>query len=190
MSKLVKEFDRLARKYFSFLETSFGFVLHAGESILRYETQNVYVLIGYDSNRSYELSIDLGRRSSTKEPPFNFGEILRSVKAPEMVPFSYQASSEEVLERCLEKLAQSLWKYGADFLRNDTAAFLRLAEFRQREGAAYALSRDLRLARTQAEAAWVRKDYAKVIRALEALEAHLTPAEMNRLTYSRKHSQS
>lgn len=185
MSKLANDFERLTKEFFAFLETSFGFTRRLVDaSQVRYETKKVYVLIGYDFNRSYEVSVDLGEICAAG-PAFNFGEVLRYAKAPPEVSSSFQVTSVDVLEQCLERLAQALWKYGPELLRDDRNAFAQLASLRDKESRKFELESRLRHARSDAESAWQKKDYGSVVAALESLSEHLSSAEKIRLEYSR-----
>lgn len=188
MNNLANDFENLTKKYFAFLETSFGFTKRLVDAAqARYETKKVYVLIGYDYNCSYELSVDLGETSATG-PAFNLGEVLRYANAPPEIPSSFQVTSTDALEQCLEKLAQALWKYGSELLRDDRNAFVRLARLRDKEGREFELESRLRYARSDAEKAWQKKNYEAVVAALAPLNRHLSPAEKKRLEYARMHS--
>lgn len=182
------KFELLAKEAFAFLEQSFGFKLcSVAEGILRYETEDVFVGVNYDARRSYELSLDIGQKNVAVERAFNLGEVLRSVKAPDDVPSSYQVTSDEMLKKFLNKLAEALQQYGVSFLRNDPAAFGRLSELRERECNQYALERDLRKARAEAETAWHKKDYPAVIKVLKPLRSSLTDTEIGKLDFAEKH---
>ncbi len=187
MNELSIQFEILAPKHFSFLETTFRFVRNRiSETLLKYESKYVYVLIGYDSERSYEISIDLAAKNSGDNPPFNFGEVLRSKNAPQDIPSSYQVTTTTVLNQCLENLAQALWKYSADLLRNDPGAFTRLANLRRKESAELDLNLRLRRARSIVEVAWEKRNYQAIVEALQPLQLHLSLAERKKLKYSQK----
>jgi len=181
----MQKFQVFGKKSFSFLETEFGFKCHLlADGILRYETEDVFVLVGYDGRRSYELTLDLGQKGTSTERAFNFGEVLRSAKAPENIASSYQVNSEESLKTFLQTLAQALQSYGVDFLRNDASAFTRLAQLRGREGKEYALERGLRNARREADIAWRKKNYEAVVKSLKPFRAALTAAEVGKLEFA------
>lgn len=64
MNTLMQEFQPLTEEAFAFLETSFKFTRTLlAEGMLRYKTENVFVIVGYDGQRSYGLPLDLGQRS-------------------------------------------------------------------------------------------------------------------------------
>ncbi len=191
MKTSILKFQTLTEEAFAFLETSLGFKRHlVAEGLLRYETEDVFVVVSYDARRSLELSLDLGQKNAAVERPFNFGEVLRSVKAPEDVPSSYQVTSEEMLKRFLNKLAETLRRYGASLLQNDATAFAQLSRLRERECEQYSLERELRKARADADNAWHRKDYPAVVKALKPLRAALTATEVGKLEFAEKQSRS
>jgi hypothetical protein len=117
-------------------------------------------------------------------PSFNLGEVLRYAKAPSSVASAYQVTSVDALDSCIEKLAQALWKYGADFLRNDRRAFAQIAGLRAKESDRFELETQLRNGRLAAETAWQKKDYGAVVAALAPLINHLSLAEKKRLEYA------
>ncbi len=187
MSILMRNFQALASEAFAFLEADFGYERRLiTEGSLRYETQNVFVVVGYDGQRSFELSLDVWQRSAAVERSFNFGEVLRTVKAPAAVSSSYQVTSEEALKRFLKDLAQALRKYGVDFLQNNIAAFAQIAQLRDQECSQYALERNLRRVRAEAEAAWQKKDYPAVVKALKPWRAALTATEVGKLEFAER----
>lgn len=182
-----QKFEMLAKEAFAFLEQNFGFKLRSmDEGVLRYETEDVFVIVSYEARRSYELSLDIGQKNVAVERAFNFGEVLRSVKAPEDVPSSYQVTSDEALQKFPNKLAETLQRYGMSFLRNDSAAFMQLSQLRERECNQYALERDLRKARVEAETTWHKKDYPAVVKALKPFRAALTATEVGKLDFAEK----
>jgi NADPH:quinone reductase-like Zn-dependent oxidoreductase len=181
------EFQMPAKVAFVFLEQELGFKLHlVAQGLLRYETKDVFVVVSYDAQRSLELSLSLGRKNATVERAFNFGEVLRSMKAPEDVASAYQVTSGEALNQFLNKLAENLQQYGVGLLQNDAAAFARLAQLRERECDQYAFDRDIRSARGEAETAWRKKDYSAVVKALKPFRADLTAAEVGKLDFAEK----
>ena len=172
-----------------FLEQDLGFRLHsAAANLLRYETKNVFVVVSYDAQRSFELSLNLGQKTGAVERSFNFGEVLRSVEAPKNVASAYQVTSDEALNEFLNKLAKNLQQYGMSFLQNSPAAFVRISQLRERECEQYALDRDLRKARVEAETAWQKKDYPVVVKALKPFRAALTATEVEKLDFAQKQS--
>ncbi len=144
----------------------------------------------YDGNRSFELELLVGKTGSkaSGNPPFSIDEILRLRRAPEAEKFSLiQVTSSEVLASFVQQLSQTLRTYGEEFIAGNEQSFAELAEQRRREVKAYALERELRKARTEADTAWHKKDYPGVVKALKPLRAALTAAEVGKLEFAEKH---
>jgi len=153
---------------------------------VRFESPTTFVELVFDGNRSYELGLLVGKISSGN-PPFSVDEILRLRRAPEAGTFSLvQVTTREGLATWVEKLAQVFRTYGSDFIAGNEQSFAELAEQRRKEVQDYALERDLRMARAEAEAAWRKKDYAAVVTALRPLRAALTAAEVGKLEFAEK----
>lgn len=179
-----------AARYFSFLVKEYGY--RRTQSIpylVRFESPTAFVELVYDGNRSFELNLLVGEMSSkaSGSPPFSIDEILRFRCAPEAKQFALvQVTSKEVMASFVEQLAEMLRAYGGDFIHGNEQSFAEIAEQRRREETAYALKRDLRKAREEAELAWRGKDYSAVINALRPLRAILTAAEMAKLEFAEK----
>ena len=87
----------------------------------------------------------------------------------------------------LARLAALTLQHASDFLMESDFSFAQVAKLREKESDAYALAGSLRSARARSEAAWLKRDYRAVVKSLEPLEQHLSPAEKKRLDYSRGH---
>jgi len=78
---LMQKFQVFGKKSFSFLETEFGFKCHLlADGILRYETEDVFVLVGYDGRRSYELTLDLGQKEHQQNEHLILGKSYEARK--------------------------------------------------------------------------------------------------------------
>jgi hypothetical protein len=174
------QFDRVAQKYGLSRVT-------ADEQRVRYENDRVFLEINFDNGRSYELGVRIGRKVPNQvERPFSFAEILRlrNIPAAATVEGLTVENGDELHDR-LRMLADLTLQYADDFLRGDYLSFAQVAELRQKESSEYAIQRDLRSARARAELAWKANNYAGVVSALEPLSAHLSPADVGRLEYSK-----
>jgi hypothetical protein len=176
-----------AKTHFGFLVSERGY--QCTESIpyrVRFESPSTFVELVFDGNRSYELGLLVGKTGS-ENPPFSIGEILRLRSAAEAGSFSLvQVTTSDALATWVEKLAQVFRTYGGDFIEGNESSFGELAEQRRKEVQNYALERDLRAARAEAEGAWRKKDYAAVVKALKPLRAALTAAEVGKLEFAEK----
>ena len=176
-----------AERYFGFLVER-GFICTESTPYrVRFESPEVFVELVFDGNRSYELGLLVGQLSSERSgvPPFSIGEILRLRHAPEAEQYSLvQVTSEEALATFVEELSLMLQTYAFDFIAGRSDSFAELGREREREVRVYALERDLRLARADAEEAWRAKDYPGVVRALSARRGTLTRSEIRRLQFA------
>ena len=72
------------------------------------------------------------------------------------------------------------------FLMGNDFSFAQVEKLRNKESAEFELASQLRYARSAVDLAWPAKDYRAIVKVLEPLEQHLSPAEKKRLEYSRK----
>ncbi len=171
---------------FGYLERDFGYRITARSSdLITYGGNGVVVAVGYDSQRSYEVSVDLGEEGKG-HPRFDLGEALRSCDAPKNLPSAYQVSDRVDLPRFLGDLAKNLRQYCSELLRGDQQAFERLQRLQEIECEKFGQERDLRYARNRAAQAWAVKDYERVISALAPHEGALSESEEMKLTFARK----
>jgi len=179
-------------RHFGFLVSEKGYKCTQSTPYqVRFDSPTTFIELVYDGNRSFELGLLVGKNGSETDaiPPFSIDEILRLRRAPEAKQFSLvQVTSGEVLASFVQQLAQMLITYGADFIAGNKHSFAELAEQRSSEVKAYALERNLRKARAEADTAWHKKDYPGVVRALKPLRAALTAAEVGKLEFAEKHS--
>lgn len=161
----------------------------ANEREVRYENDEVIMTVRFDNGGSYELEIEVGRlKSAQPERLFSLAEVLRLRDVAEAASIDGMMVSDAAqLPDALRRLAELTSRYATDFLMGSDLSFAQVAEQRQRESDAYVLERALQAARTRSEVAWKKRDYYEVVRSLEPLELHLSPAERKRLDYSRRH---
>jgi hypothetical protein len=174
----------LASRSFGFLETSHGFrSVLSTETIVRWETNQVFVQVQYDAHRSYEVGLEIGQLrcdAMTLGPPFSLSEMLGVAGfALAKRPF-FQTSTEERLMLALEQMARLLVRYGAKLLQNDDEAFAALGRQRDEDCDAYAEEKSLKSMREAAEKAWHDHDYKTVVDLYRVHVGHLTPAETKR----------
>lgn len=181
-------FQALAEEQFGFLVTEKGYTwAESTPSRVRFESPQVFIDLIFDAGNSYQLGLLVGRKGA-EGPPFRIDEILRLRHAPEATSFELiQVTTGEALALWLGKLAGALRTYGDDFIAGNERSFEEVAGLRHAEVREYALERELRAARADADAAWHRKDYAAVIEAFEPVRALLTPGELAKLEFAEKH---
>jgi hypothetical protein len=160
--------------------------------IVRFANEKVFLQIGFDAVRSFEVGVEVGEISTStglSERPFNLAEVLKLHSSPDATYVErLQASKPDVLVRAIEKLSMLTEKYATDLLDGVAIDFVRLGEFRDKECTEYALSRDLGYAREDAEKAWKNKNYLAVVEAYKPFEAMLSEVERKRLVFAEKHN--
>jgi hypothetical protein len=114
----------------------------SGRGAVRYENQQLSVMVVYDYQRSRELDLYIDRNQQGQhrdKPSFTLGEVLRlhDAKAPERIGV-VTAESESDIASDVPRMSQLLQTYGAELLRNSSAEFLALEQLREREAKAYA----------------------------------------------------
>lgn len=157
---------------------------------VRFQNSKVFLQVLFDSGRSFEIGVEIGQipAMGVLERPFNLAEILRLQKSPDASYIAnLEASQPKVQRHIIARLAELTKKYAGQLLDGDKQAFLILSKFRDRECEEYALARDLRYARRDAESAWLKKDYFGVINIYKSLKTVLTPVEKRRLEFAEKH---
>lgn len=183
-------FSEVVTRRFSFLTTEYKFKLvESSEHLVRYESDKIFVNVRYDRDRSYELDVEIWERNVLPEEqdrPFSLAEALRNNGAPEESLYRcIQASTQPVLEAFIDSLADSLRRYGEEFLIGNKRAFAELGDQRDRECSVYAIDQKLVAVRRSAEEAWRDKNYVKIIALYESIEAYITPSERKKLVYAR-----
>lgn len=179
-------FESATLEAFDYLFSELGFRITDRSPIsLTYHGNGCFVIIRHDFQRSYELTLDLGKEGQPS-PLFNFGEALRSCGAPADLPSSYQISDDAKLPMFLGKLADNLRDYCSDLLQGNAQAFQRLQQLRESESETFGQERDLRYARDDAKQAWAVGNYGKVITALQPHENFLSKSKKKAGTRSKK----
>lgn len=182
-------FSKEARRHFDPVAQQFGLTsVVCTESSLRYENDKVFLNVNFDSARSFELGVEIGKKDARYPgPPFDLAEVLRLRGVQDSLAVNALVVSDPSwLKDALARLADLTMKHASDFLTGNDLSFAQVAKWRNKESAELALASKLRYARADAEAAWIAKDFKKVVKALEPVEAHLSEAEKKRLDYSRK----
>lgn len=176
------ELQLQVEKHFDFLISEYGYrCVEESPNRVRFESSSMFVELVFDGNRSFELGLLVGKLVS-EEVPFAIDEILRLRGAPEAASFSLvQVTTRDSLARWVAKLSKALRCYGSEFIDGDEFHLAALARQRQKEVHDYALARDLKSARAEAELAWNKSDYASVVRALKPLLSSLTESELKKL---------
>jgi hypothetical protein len=178
-----QHFDPLANQYGLKCVTS-------SPKIVRFENGKVFLQVNFDAYRSYEIGVEIGEipaSAKTAERVFNLAEILRLRSSPDATYVErLQVSKPGILLDAICRLSRLVAQHATGLLSGDAGDFAQVANHRDKECAAYALARDLRYARSDAEKAWTSKNYVTVVNSYKPWEANLTPSEKKRLSFAEK----
>ena len=157
---------------------------------VRYENERVFLQVRFAAGGSFEVGVEIGEvqvSAANPERPFNLSEVLRLHAAPDSTYVErLQASRPDVLIEGIQRLAALTARHATGLLDGKASEFLLLGQFRDKECADYAISRDLRYAREDAEEAWAARNYPAVVKVYKPLRKELTAAERKRLEFAER----
>lgn len=182
-------FAEAVMDHFGFLISEYRFSCVARESTyVRYESQRVFVDV-YHGRASYEIGIEVGliptpgtpaRKVSLIELAEYFG-----VDAGELLRCQY--TTQAGVAEYVSQLAQFLRVHGEAVFEGSPAAFESMFRTQHRLSEEYLLSIELDRARNGAASAWRSEDYSEVVKQFEPLREYLSPSEVAKLEYCRRH---
>ena len=179
-------FEEAVLTEFRFLGTDYGYVQKQTDpSCVTYDLDGVRVTIRQD-RKSFELSATVERKETSDR--FSVWEIARLYHAPDVTERTFlQASSRDRVEKFIPELARVLRTYGQDVLQGEPKAFLRLREQQVEESNHFLREGRLRWIREHLPDLWQRQDYEQVVKLLEEVREQLSPSELAKLAYARRH---
>ncbi|MGI8494620.1 MAG: phosphoribosylanthranilate isomerase [Pyrinomonadaceae bacterium] len=183
-------FEILVKKYFHFLETDFGFKLTNAEtnynsSSVRYESNKVFVkpwyfLPQYDYGVSFGLINDENWFSLESLFSLDFG-------FSKPIEFTFNKLSEiETIEKIVVGFAQLLLENSKEVLTGNEKIYKQIQENEEVQSRSYTENLEIDYSRKQAEIAWQKRNYAKVVKNYQKILESLSPAEIKKLKYSEK----
>jgi hypothetical protein len=179
---LIREFNFLEKKGFRSTQKNV--------TLVRYESERVFVNV-YHGRASYELNVEIGLRpalADEPERPFSIGEIIELRSGQREGEFTPpQSNTPEGVRKFVSQLASLVKRYAEPALAGDRLFFEQLSRLRVEKSEAYLRELKLKAMRRAVDTAWHEKDYASVIKLYEPLQENLTPAELKKLSYARKH---
>jgi hypothetical protein len=187
-STMSEKFSDIVRRTFTFLEEAGFRCTQDGPVQLKYETDNVFVTVTWDC-RSGEISefIGLQPRKGERENGFSLSDLLamEDVDLPERkMPF--QVADENRLGPFVERLAEDTRAFAQPALAGDRMYFRRLKTFRNATTQTYMRSMTLQRVRSEAEEAWLKRDFDRVIDLYASIENDLSESEQGKLDYAKR----
>jgi len=177
------------RQCLSALTDKLGFaIVESGASRVRFERPGVFVNV-YHGRSSYEVGVEIGRPSQASEVdrPFDLAELIAAADPAAARRYRRpQASDRTSLRNVLNEAAAQLFEYGTAALRGAPEAFDALGRVRVEQTKDFGRTMRQEDARARLQECWNRKDYERVIAALDMLRGDMTQAEAKKYEYARK----
>ena len=101
-------------------------------------------------------------------------------------PSGYQVKTPQAVTGLIQQLASLLQRYGDDLLRGESNAWDSLDAQRRTECLDYAQVLDLKHAFFDANAAWDKRDFVGVVKALSQWQEHLDGTDLKRFEYAKR----
>lgn len=183
------QFRDRAQQAFSFLERAGFRLVERTPARLDYETAQAFVTIEWDA-RSGELNVFVGPqpREGEVRNAFSLTDLLAmdGVDVPERkMPF--QVAEENKLGPFLDKLANDTQTYAQPALVGDPTFYRRLKAFRNTQAQTYMRDMELRRIRNDADKAWQKRNFQRLIALYTSIEDELSAAERAKLAYAKQH---
>lgn len=189
-NRAVLGFAKVVAGAFQFL-LGYGFRLQSSEATLvRYASERVFVNV-YHGRSSYEIGVEIGciSRERSDGAGYSMSELIRLKNQQEAERFrNFMATTPDEVKIGVQKLAEQLLRNGDRALRGDELVFEALQQQRQEWASTFAADVAYRQVSPKAAEAFRRQEYRKAAELYESIEGKLTPAELKKLEYARKHA--
>lgn len=184
-------FQDTVKSNFRFLERYGLELVESNSTLVKYESSRVFVRI-YHGRVSFELGVELGEVSDPLEKAVSIFDVVDAEGASDREGLSghtvFQVSSKKDLEELMPKLSSLVQKYAGPLLRGDRHAYERVREHQSRKAARETREVQLTAVRRKAEAAWQKRDYARLIELFRPWRQYLIGSEAKKLAYAERHS--
>jgi hypothetical protein len=189
-SRATLGFAEVAQEALHFL-SDYGFRLQSSDAtIVRYASERVFVNV-YHGRSSYELGLEVGSISRQRGDAagYSMSELIRLNNHEEAECFrNFMATTPVEVKLGVQKLAEQLLRYGDRALRGDDLVFDALEQQRQKWASTFAADVAYRQISPKAAEAFRQREYRKAAELFESIRGELTPAELKKLEYAKKHA--
>lgn len=177
---------------FDFLTKEYEFQCIKEEvTLVRYESQKVFINI-YHGRASYELGFEIGLQPSSlgiNECKFTLTEIIELAGVQNSIGNIYfQVNTEEGIKKYIPIIAELVKKYAQNALLGDMSTFVSLESIQKQISDKYLKEMELNRIRPKAKEAWHNKRYIEFIELYEHIQNDISPSEVKKLEYARKHN--
>jgi hypothetical protein len=177
-------FGQTARRALEGIAASRGFAVTIEEiDLVEFARDDLRVRVIRDPV-SWEIDLRVWRASHAAEQaaPYSWGEIQESLGVQDASPPQLRNDVEVAFAR---EFMAPLFLTVAD--SDEGELFQRLDDARKLRGIRYAAAEHLGQARSKAAVAWRQGAWNDVVLALQSIEPYLTPSEVRKLVFARRH---
>lgn len=175
-------FAEAVARWFSFLESTFGFhQVKQDATFVRYESDVLFLNV-FHGRGSYEIGVELGK---LEKPEVHYRlPVLVAALAPGYTGSTvFQASSRSSVERCVAEVARTLEAYCGAALRGDAETFRVVEQEARAESERVTLQAQFGAIIDRADQAWDTKDLGRARELYRRAEAALDATRRRRLHY-------
>jgi hypothetical protein len=181
-------FVAAVREAFDFVR-EFGLKeLSAEKTIVRYASDRVFLNV-FHGRSSYELGIEVGKLPAGDMDGYSIVSLIRTKDSERADSYRvWTAVTPEVVRDGLTLLAKDLKEYGERALKGDDEFYALLERRRRISAAEYAAEVKYSVRLPQANEAFRLHDYKKAAELYEGIRESLSPAELKKLEYAKRHA--
>ncbi len=174
---------------FRFLQLSFKPITEE-VTFIRYESKNAFVNV-YHGRGSFEVGVEIGRLDRPQKYGLDYIVSWAGKDAWEAEGFGrstmFQASNKGGVQNIVQKVARLVEKYVGPFLAGDEAFYDELERANERASLKFQREQLIGQITKETDAAWVAKDFARVVELLQPIRHELTKIDAKKLAYAEKH---
>lgn len=171
---------------FSFLESHHFKCVTCEPTYVRFEAGGVFIDI-YHGRSSFEIGVDVGLSDLSES--YSLSELIRIVDIDEGNSYrKFVATTPELVRAGVKALRENFVKHTFIELIKDQKFFAKLRIQKELWKESFSKGVLARQVRPKAEAAFHRKDYEEAVGLYESISDELTPAELKKLEYARRHT--
>jgi hypothetical protein len=182
-------FSKVVQEEFLFLVKDYYFKCTVAETTyVRFESDRVFINI-YHGRSSFEIGLEIGLLD--RDEPYSLSELIHLGDSKEGNSYrNFMAGTPELVRRGITLLREKFEKYGIKALSGAAEFFSKLHHQGKQLEASFSNQMKVRHTRPKADEAFHQKNYKEVVRLYESMLNALTPAELKKLEYSRRHAAS
>lgn len=178
------------KKNFAFLESKYDFMI--AESLptyVRYESPKMFINI-YHGRISYEIGLEFGRLDSEKNQKdcYSLWALINLFNENTAKKYRlFAARTSELVKKGVAELSQLFKQYENFIFIDGETVFDKLLLQREQLGKEYEKEVYTYQVRSKVEVAFKAKNFSEVVRLYESILDRLTPLEIKKLEYAKKH---